>query len=112
MIQAFCRLFRIGQLREVEVIKLVIDKAIDAKMLSIQYNKSTEIEGTMGEQKLDLNKSLMERIFGHHVEGDILEGFTILESFESDDSSDDDDMDDYYEEPAAEPNEVQIIAEN
>lgn len=48
--QAYCRLFRIGQKREVEFIKVVAKGTIDDKMLALQKEKTKNIQ-----QVLSLN---------------------------------------------------------
>lgn len=48
--QAYCRLFRIGQKREVEFIKVVAKGTIDSKMLDLQKSKTANIQ-----QVLSLN---------------------------------------------------------
>ncbi|KAJ9398447.1 hypothetical protein DTO282F9_4538 [Paecilomyces variotii] len=50
--QAYCRLFRIGQEREVEVVKLVVKGSIDEYMIDLQNRKSLEIDKTIGEAAL------------------------------------------------------------
>jgi SNF2 family DNA or RNA helicase len=50
--QAFCRLFRIGQARNVEIIKLVVKNTIDDYMLELQEKKTVEIDGTIGVEAL------------------------------------------------------------
>lgn len=50
--QAFCRLFRIGQQRNVEIVKLVVQESIDDYMLRLQIEKLKEIEGAIGPARL------------------------------------------------------------
>ncbi|OJJ50829.1 hypothetical protein ASPZODRAFT_21345 [Penicilliopsis zonata CBS 506.65] len=50
--QAFCRLFRIGQVRDVEFVKLIAAETIDQYMLTLQTSKSAAIENTMGNDAL------------------------------------------------------------
>jgi len=95
--QAFCRLFRIGQRREVEIIKLVADKTIDIQLLKTQMKKCDEIEQTVGSQALDETKSLWERIIGRKVESGPHEGFSIGPRGAYEESSDEEDMDDNFE---------------
>lgn len=52
--QAFCRLFRIGQERDVEVVKLVAQNTIDDYMMDLQKMKLKEIEGAIGDASLPL----------------------------------------------------------
>ncbi|QGA14166.1 hypothetical protein EYB26_001819 [Talaromyces marneffei] len=50
--QAFCRLFRIGQERDVEIVKLVAKNTIDDYMMKLQEMKLKEIEGAIGDARL------------------------------------------------------------
>jgi SNF2 family DNA or RNA helicase len=50
--QAFCRLFRIGQERDVEIVKLVAKDTIDDYMMDLQKMKNKEIEGAIGDSTL------------------------------------------------------------
>jgi SNF2 family DNA or RNA helicase len=50
--QAFCRLFRIGQERDVEIVKLVANNTIDDYMMDLQKWKLKEIEGAIGDATL------------------------------------------------------------
>lgn len=50
--QAFCRLFRIGQQRNVEIVKLAVQESIDDYMLRLQIKKLNEIEGAIGPARL------------------------------------------------------------
>ncbi|ETN42213.1 uncharacterized protein HMPREF1541_04154 [Cyphellophora europaea CBS 101466] len=45
--QAFCRAFRIGQEREVEIVRLIIKNTIDTKMIAMQRRKDAEIAAVM-----------------------------------------------------------------
>jgi hypothetical protein len=47
--QAFCRLYRIGQGREVEYVKLIMKGTIDEVLLSIQRNKAKNIRTVLDE---------------------------------------------------------------
>lgn len=50
--QAFCRLFRIGQERDVEIVKLVAKDTIDDYMMNLQKMKLKDIEGAIGDATL------------------------------------------------------------
>lgn len=52
ILQAYCRLFRIGQERNVEVVKLVVKETIDEYMIDLQNRKTVEIDKTIGEAAL------------------------------------------------------------
>lgn len=65
--QAVCRLFRIGQERDVEFVLLVIKDTIDDYMLDMQQEKTVEIENTMGEKVLKQRESIKDliKMFGY-----------------------------------------------
>jgi SNF2 family DNA or RNA helicase len=46
--QAFCRLFRIGQVRNVEIVKLVATETIDDYMMELQKMKLEQIQAAIG----------------------------------------------------------------
>lgn len=48
--QAYCRAFRIGQERPVEVIRFVIDDSIDDDLISMQNRKNVEIQAAIGSE--------------------------------------------------------------
>jgi SNF2 family DNA or RNA helicase len=56
---AFCRLFRIGQTRSVEIIKLVVKDTIDDYMLELQGKKNKEIDSTIGMEALSSMCSML-----------------------------------------------------
>ncbi|KAJ5091919.1 hypothetical protein NUU61_006789 [Penicillium alfredii] len=61
--QAYCRLVRIGQKREVEYVKLIIKGAIDEYMLKLQKEKTAKINTVMSQEALngrDEVKKLLE----------------------------------------------------
>ncbi|KAE8147933.1 SNF2 family N-terminal domain-containing protein [Aspergillus avenaceus] len=64
--QAFCRLFRIGQTRNVEFVKIVIRNSIDESLSRIQSLKTESITSTMGDEVLESRDSVIEllRMFG------------------------------------------------
>ncbi|KAH8705435.1 SNF2 family N-terminal domain-containing protein [Talaromyces proteolyticus] len=64
--QAFCRLFRIGQQRKVQIVKLIMKNTIDTYMTDMQSEKNAEIDGAMGEMALagrNTSKEVLE-MFG------------------------------------------------
>jgi SNF2 family DNA or RNA helicase len=58
--QAFCRLFRIGQTKSVEIIKLVVKDTIDDYMLELQTRKNKEIDGAIGTEALSSRNTIAE----------------------------------------------------
>ena len=58
--QALCRLFRIGQERNVEFVKLVVKDTIDEYMLDMQLEKKFEIDNTIGEDVLKQRQTIKE----------------------------------------------------
>ncbi|KAF9894723.1 hypothetical protein FE257_006613 [Aspergillus nanangensis] len=68
--QAFCRLFRIGQEKAVEVIKLIAKETIDDYMRRLQTEKSEEITNTMGEAVLAERETFPDllQMFGEVIE--------------------------------------------
>ncbi|KAL1863322.1 hypothetical protein Plec18167_008183 [Paecilomyces lecythidis] len=70
--QAYCRLFRIGQERNVEVVKLVVKGSIDEYMIDLQNRKSVEIDKTIGDAALSNRATVAEllKMFGRVEEDD------------------------------------------
>lgn len=62
--QAFCRLFRIGQERDVEIVKLVATNTIDDYMMDLQKLKLKDIEGAIGDATLPSEGSGLLGHFG------------------------------------------------
>jgi SNF2 family DNA or RNA helicase len=58
--QAFCRLFRIGQERNVEIVKIVIEDTIDVYMMQLQEKKNKNIEEAIGDQALTGRNTALE----------------------------------------------------
>ena len=74
--QAFCRLFRIGQERNVEIVKLVIKDTIDVYMMNLQEKKSKNIDAAINEKAMTGRNTALElmKLFGeveHHEGGGI-----------------------------------------
>ncbi|PKY03745.1 hypothetical protein P168DRAFT_270237 [Aspergillus campestris IBT 28561] len=68
--QAFCRVWRIGQTKSVQCVKMIVEDSIDEYILKIQARKAAEISNTMGLDVLkdrDTVRSLLE-MFGATVE--------------------------------------------
>ncbi|KAI6861693.1 hypothetical protein KC338_g6497 [Hortaea werneckii] len=70
--QAFCRVFRIGQTQETEMIRFVVSKTIDSAMMAMKERKTEEIDQVMEEaRKKDLpDVSELLRLFGEVGEDD------------------------------------------
>lgn len=70
-LQAFCRVFRIGQLKETSMLHLVVTKTIDERMQGIKINKQEKIDKVVDENQLRKNMSINDLIalFGRVVEG-------------------------------------------
>lgn len=58
--QAYCRLFRIGQKREVEFIKLVAKGTIDMKMLELQQKKTENINTVLSNNVLESRDTVQD----------------------------------------------------
>ncbi|KAJ5160214.1 DNA repair helicase rad5-16 [Penicillium canariense] len=71
--QACCRLFRIGQKREVECVRLVAKETIDEKMISLQEKKTREIQNVISLRILESRDTVRDilEFFGEvtQVEG-------------------------------------------
>lgn len=50
--QAFCRLLRHGQTKNVECVKMIVQGSIDEYMLDLQTKKTEDIKSTMGDDIL------------------------------------------------------------
>ncbi|KAL2221930.1 P-loop containing nucleoside triphosphate hydrolase protein [Thermoascus aurantiacus ATCC 26904] len=76
--QAFCRLFRIGQVKNVEVVKLVKD-TIEDYILDMQIRKTAKIDKTIGEAALSSRATIAEllRMFGE-VDENEAGAFTVI----------------------------------
>ncbi|EED22946.1 chromodomain-helicase-DNA-binding protein, putative [Talaromyces stipitatus ATCC 10500] len=61
---AFCLLFRIGQTRAVEIVKLVASNAVDDHMMELQKLKLRNFEGAIGDTTLNLN-GVEGQLMGH-----------------------------------------------
>ncbi|KAI9928382.1 hypothetical protein MW887_002421 [Aspergillus wentii] len=83
--QAFSRIYRIGQQREVEFVKIVIRNSVDDRIMKLQRQKTKEINGTIGEGVLEGRETIMEliKMFGtvqEHAGG----GFIIIPNAKDD----------------------------
>lgn len=58
--QAFCRLFRIGQERNVEIVKIVVKGTIDDYMTQLQEEKNKNIEEAIGDKALTGRSTTLE----------------------------------------------------
>lgn len=75
--KAFCRLLRIGQKNEVEVVKLIVPQTIDDYMRNLQNHKTREIDATMGENAL-AGRDGMRQLFNMFAEVTECESGAIL----------------------------------
>lgn len=62
--QAFCRVFRIGQTRDVELRRFVVKDSIDMDILKMQERKNEEIRVSTERRKTQLNTVELLRLFG------------------------------------------------
>ncbi|EAW17706.1 putative helicase [Aspergillus fischeri NRRL 181] len=58
--QAFCRLYRIGQEKVVEVVKIIVQNTIDDYILQLQTKKSANINSTIGEEALQKRDKIID----------------------------------------------------
>lgn len=56
--QAICRVFRIGQEHNVEVIKIIVNKTVDEYLLQVQDSKTAEINDTIGDGVLEKRETV------------------------------------------------------
>ncbi|KAI7352601.1 hypothetical protein KC354_g11919 [Hortaea werneckii] len=70
--QAFCRVFRIGQTKETEMVRFVVSNTIDSAMMAMKERKTEEIDQVMEEaRKKDIpDVSELLRLFGEVGEDD------------------------------------------
>ncbi|KAK4895443.1 hypothetical protein LTR27_006507 [Elasticomyces elasticus] len=73
--QAFCRVFRIGQEKETQFVRIVVKNTVDAAMMDMKERKQIEIDGAMDDSKGkgDLPVSELLRLFGEPL-GEDAEG--------------------------------------
>ncbi|EEP75856.1 predicted protein [Uncinocarpus reesii 1704] len=78
--QAFCRLFRYGQTKEVEIVRISVKNSIDDRIQLIQHEKSTSIEKTIGYDALSSRDTLEDilKIFGVTEDPDGENGFAFI----------------------------------
>ncbi|KAF7158292.1 hypothetical protein CNMCM5623_003061 [Aspergillus felis] len=58
--QAFCRLYRIGQEKVVEIVKIIVQNTIDDYILQLQTKKSANINSTIGEEALQKRDTIID----------------------------------------------------
>ncbi|KAJ8189019.1 hypothetical protein LV161_004723 [Aspergillus fumigatus] len=58
--QAFCRLYRIGQEKVVEVVKIIVQNTIDDYILQLQTKKSVNINKAIGEEALQKRDKIID----------------------------------------------------
>ncbi|KAE8354396.1 SNF2 family N-terminal domain-containing protein [Aspergillus coremiiformis] len=70
--QAFCRLYRIGQSKDVEFVKIIVKNSIDEYLLKMQTRKTVDITSAMGDDILKDRNSIIELLtmFGGTVHED------------------------------------------
>ena len=69
--QAFCRMFRIGQTRDVKVVRFAARNTIDDKIIQMQERKTAEIEPVIVQSKAtSLNTEELLQLFGMDLERD------------------------------------------
>ncbi|WEW57749.1 hypothetical protein PRK78_003216 [Emydomyces testavorans] len=83
--QAFCRLFRIGQKKDVEIVRITVKNSIDDRIQLIQNKKTTSIDKTMGPDALSARDTLdnILEIFGVVEDEGAEGGFVFLSDDES-----------------------------
>ncbi|OBT72359.1 hypothetical protein VF21_07500 [Pseudogymnoascus sp. 05NY08] len=102
--QAFGRIFRIGQLKETHVARFVVKNTVDMRILDMQKEKMSEIDGAMiaaGKPLAPLSIEEMASLFGNLEKDD--DGHTqVVPDYESEEESDGDyeDEDQVVEESA------------
>lgn len=94
--QAFGRIFRIGQLKETHVARFVVKNTVDMRILDMQKEKMSEIDGALiqaGKPLAPLSIEEMASLFGDLVKDD--NGITqVVSDYESEVESDGDPEDD------------------
>ncbi|MCJ1402525.1 hypothetical protein MMC11_005745 [Xylographa trunciseda] len=65
--QAFCRVFRIGQIQETHITRFVVKNTVDEKLQNMQIDKQADIDSAMGDdgtRQAKLSLSELIRLFG------------------------------------------------
>jgi hypothetical protein len=57
--QAFCPLYRIGQEKDVQIVKVIVQNTIDDYILQLQTKKSADINSTIGEEALQKRDTIV-----------------------------------------------------
>ena len=69
--QAFCRMFRIGQERDVKVVRFATNRSIDGDIIRMQDRKTAEIEPVLTQSnRAALSTTELLQLFGMEVERD------------------------------------------
>ncbi|KAM5444438.1 hypothetical protein MaudCBS49596_008036 [Microsporum audouinii] len=78
--QAFCRLFRIGQKKDVEILRICVDNTVDDRIQLLQSTKSAHIEEVMGSKVFAQRDSLSAilELFGTAEDKNTDEGYRFL----------------------------------
>ncbi|RHZ74032.1 hypothetical protein CDV55_109135 [Aspergillus turcosus] len=58
--QAYCRLYRIGQEKDVQIVKVIVRNTIDDYILQLQTKKSADINSTIGEEALQKRDTIID----------------------------------------------------
>ena len=78
--QAFCRIFRIGQESETQIVRLIVKNTVDEKLQSLQDKKSAAIQEAIDDPKILERKSVTElmRLFGPVAEDENQKPFFVV----------------------------------
>jgi hypothetical protein len=78
---AFCRIFRIGQEQETELVRFVVKDTIDTKLTNMQDTKSEIVSTAMGDQSRPGKLGLKElvKLFGSANETDAEREFILVD---------------------------------
>lgn len=79
--QAYCRAFRIGQEKKVEVMRFVVKDSIDEDLVQMQDRKDGEITGAIGPDSLNKRATIQQllELFGNVKEGEGQNEFILME---------------------------------
>lgn len=79
--QAYCRAFRIGQERKVEVLRFVVKDSIDEDLIEMQERKDIEVQGAIGPESHNDRATISQllSLFGEVTEEDGQNEFILVE---------------------------------
>ena len=88
--QAYCRAFRIGQERKVEVLRFVIQNSIDEDLIHMQDRKDVEVSGAIGPDSHSKRATISQLLglFGEVVEDGQNEFILVEDESQVDDDAD------------------------